>query len=383
MPRFILADNYHGTFDAITKFSYMNFLNKYFKILLDKNYNKFTLITVSSLFLIAVGFLDYFTGSEISLLSFYLFPIFFVAMHQNSNKKTIAVNTMIAGIIWFIAEYCSRLYSNNFIIIWNAFVRFTIFFTFGLLLNVLKIRYNKIKEINMQLVKLNDEKNKFIGIAAHDLKNPIGSISAISDLLLSDNLDKMDEETIEMLGYIKELSTNSMHILKNVLDVSKIESGIIEIKIKDQDYIEFVKKQIFFNQLLANKKEIKINFETNETKLFFRFDEHYLSEVVNNLLTNAIKFSHNNATIRVKISVDDMVVKTEIIDTGKGIPPQEHSKLFKYFQKTSTLPTAGEISTGLGLAISKKIIIEHKGTIGFSSEPQKGSNFYFELNTES
>ena len=75
----------------------------------------------------------------------------------------------------------------------------------------------------------------------------------------------------------------------------------------------------------------------------------------------------------------DKYLKTEVIDFGKGIHESEHYKLFNYFQKTTTQPTAGEQSTGLGLAISKKIITEHKGIIDFTSELNKGSNFYFEL----
>jgi len=335
---------------------------------------------ISVLFLAAVGFIDYFTGAEISFLSFYLFPIFCVAMHPNSTKRIVATNALFAAAIWFVSEFLSRPYSNELIPIWNAFIRFTIFLSFGLLLNLLKERYAKIEKINQKLKKLNDEKNKFIGIAAHDLKNPIGTISSFSQLLISDYSDKMDDEVKEMIGYIKELSTNSMHILNNVLDVSKIESGIIEIKKKRHDYVEFIKRHVFYNQMVANNKGIRLVIETSQENINFDFDENHLSEVINNLLTNAIKFSFKNSEIKIRISeIENNTIKTEIIDSGKGIPKDEHSKLFNYFQKTSTQPTAGEQSTGLGLAISKKIIIEHNGTIGVISEANKGSNFYFEL----
>lgn len=359
----------------------MNLTNKYLKKhLLQKNFNGYSLLAFSLLFLAAVGFIDYFTGAEISFLCFYLLPIYFVAMHPNSTKRTVAINASIAAIIWYVSEILSRPYSNELIPIWNAFVRFTIFLSFGLLLNLLKKRYAKIEKINQKLRKLNDEKNRFIGIAAHDLKNPIGTISSFSELLISDYSDKMDDGVNEMIGYIKELSGNSMHILNNVLDVSKIESGIVEINKKRHDYVEFIKRHVFYNQMVANNKGITLVIEASKEHINFDFDENHLSEVINNLLTNAIKFSFKNSEIKIRITeIENNKIKTEIIDCGKGIPVEEHSKLFNYFQKTSTRPTAGEQSTGLGLAISKKIMTEHNGLIGVISEADKGSNFYFEL----
>jgi signal transduction histidine kinase len=348
--------------------------------LLNTNLSKLVLIIISLVFLAIVGLIDYFTGSEISLLLFYLVPIFFLSLHRNSNRKLIVINSIIAGFIWFISEYYSRNYTSDIIPIWNALVRLFIFLLFGLLLRLLNERFLKLEIANKQLQQLNVEKNKFIGIAAHDIKNPIGTISSFSDLLISDFSDKMDKEAVEMIGYIKELSSNSLHILKNVLDVSKIESGTIDIKTQKQDYIKFIKKQLFYYQILAKNKEIQLELETSLEVFEFEFDENYLGEVISNLLTNAIKFSNKNSKIVVKVTItNNKKLKTEIIDFGKGIPESEHYKLFNYFQKTSTQPTDGELSTGLGLAISKKIINEHNGIIDFASELNKGSNFFFEL----
>jgi signal transduction histidine kinase len=163
------------------------------------------------------------------------------------------------------------------------------------------------------------------------------------------------------------------------LDVSKIESGIIIIAKKQQDYISFLKKNIFYNQMVANKKDITIHLENAVQELVFSFDENHLSEVTNNLITNAIKFSEKNANIIVRITNNSNSILTEIIDNGKGIAEEEQGKLFNYFQKTSTLPTNGETSSGLGLAIAKKIITQHDGSIGLTSKLGKGSTFFFEL----
>lgn len=343
--------------------------------------NKFIITLFSFVLLTIIGFLDYLTGTEVSFLLAYLIPIFLISFYNKSEKTLLIINALFAAIIWFIVDLYTQEYSNPFNPIWNAFVRFSIFLIIGLLVLNLKEKYKNVIELNLELQKMNEEKNKFIGIAAHDLRNPIGAIFSFSDLLLTDpNIAKMDFKAIQMLSYIKELSSNSLNLLKNLLDVSTIESGTIELSYKFQDYIDFITKLMYFNLLIAKEKEISIKLETIEKELYFNFDEHYLGEVINNLLTNAIKFSHRNSHIRICISVTDKnKIKTEIIDEGQGIPVSEQAKLFNYFQKTSTQPTDGEQSNGLGLAIVKKIIIEHKGSINVISEVGKGSNFYFEL----
>ncbi len=343
--------------------------------------NKFLITLFSFALLSFIGFLDYITGSEVSFLLAYLIPIFLISFYNKSEKTLLTINAIFAAIIWFIVDLYTQEYSNLFNPIWNAFVRLSIFLIIGFLVLNLKEKYKRVLKLNEELQKLNEEKNKFIGVAAHDLRNPIGAIFSFADLLLTDNnISKLDSKSIKMLTYIKELSQDSLELLRNLLDMSKIESGKIELSLKFQNYIEFTSKLIFFNLLIANKKDISIKLETTYEELYFNFDEHYLSEVINNLLTNAIKFSHKKSNIRICISVTEKnMVKTEIIDEGQGIQEDEQEKLFNYFQKTSTQPTDGEKSSGLGLAIVKKIIIEHKGSLGVKSKIGKGSNFYFEL----
>ena len=348
--------------------------------LLNYNIKPLFLFSYSIVALVIIGYIDYFTGPEISPLLIYLIPVFFVGLHKNSNKLLIISIGLFAAMIWFIAEYNSKVYSTDLIIVWNTFVRLIIFVVFGLILFQLNERFKGLQELNNKLNLLNMEKNRIIGIAAHDLKNPIGSIKQLTEILLTDLKEELTTEVKEIAGYIEELSANSFYILNSLLDVSKIESGIVEIMKTNQDYISFVKKSILINQLLANKKNINLNFKSEYEQKNFEFDENHLSEVLNNLLTNAIKFSNANTDVEINVSLfDATTIRTSVEDRGKGIQSNEHHKLFNYFQKTSTTPTDGESSTGLGLAISKKIIIEHGGSIGFESEPNKGSKFYFDL----
>ena len=341
--------------------------------------NKILITCMSFISLSCIGVLDYYTGSEISVLLAYLIPILLISFYNKSEKKLLFVNALFAAIIWFIADSLTQNYSNLFNPIWNAFARFIVFMIIGLLVLNLKEKYKNVLKLNEELKLINEEKNTFIGVAAHDLRNPIGAINSFSDLIIENYSEKMDVKGMKMLTYIKDLSSSSLKLLEDLLDVSKIESGTIKLQLKKENYINFITKYMYFNLLISKKKDINIRLETNEKELFFQFDEHYLSEVINNLLTNAIKFSFPKSEILIKISTSNNFVKTEIIDQGQGIPVEEQTKLFNYFQKTSVQPTSGETSSGLGLAIAKKIIVEHKGTIGVISELNKGANFYFEL----
>jgi signal transduction histidine kinase len=342
--------------------------------------NKFGLVAFSMVLILLIGFIDFRTGSEISFSLFYLFPLILVSVSEKSGKILVILIAVFSSVIWFLADYFIREYPNVIISLWNAFVRLSIFLVFGLLVYNIKAQQRKIRIINKGLQDLNAEKNKFIGIAAHDIRNPISTIFSFSDLLLTEDEGRFDEDVIRKLNYIRELSKNALVLLKDLLDVSKIETGNVYYSLKLHNYIDFLSTRIYMNQLLADKKDIKISLEADDPALSFYFDEKYLAEVVDNLLTNAIKYSNPGSRVVVRVSVmPNGNIRTDVIDEGIGIPADEQHKLFQYFQKTSSEPTGGEGSTGLGLAIAKKIVTIHEGYIGVKSEPGIGSEFYFEL----
>ncbi len=342
--------------------------------------NRFVIFVSTVIIIFFIGFLDYISGKELSFSVFYLFPIALLALYRNSKSVSIIVSSFFASFIWFLADYFTREYSYLFYPLWNSFVRFTMFTSVGLLLLFLKEKHIRLNAVNEELKALNEEKNKFIGIAAHDLRSPIGVIFSYADILVSTYKNQFQPEIFEILNTIKSISNNTLIVLQNLLDIAKIESGKIELTFKNQDYISFVKQQILLNQILANYKNITILFESQSDNILIDFDEHYLSEAVDNLLSNAVKYSYKNSKIIVRLSIlNHEQVLTEVIDNGKGISEPEQQNLFQYFQTTSTRPTDGEQSTGLGLAIVKKIINMHNGEIGVKSTPNQGSNFFYQL----
>lgn len=363
----------------------INSQNIMLKINVIKNPN--FVLSSAIILTVLIGIFDYFSGIYTSLILLYIVPIILISLYTDFGKKEVYTIVLIASTTWLFSNLDLLQHISLASFIWNIFVRFALFLIFGMINyrlkknNIKLLSFNKeLKHLNFELKNLNEEKNKFIGIAAHDLRNPIGAIYSFSDLILSNYAELNQKNIITYVGYIKNLSNNSLSLLKNLLDVSKIESGKIELNTDLHNYISFLKELIVFNNLIASKKFIIIKLETIEEELIFNFDKHYLSEVINNLLSNAIKFSFNSSEITIRVYfTKNNTVKTEVVDFGQGIASAEQNKLFKYFQKTSTQPTAGESGTGLGLAIAKQIVLSHGGTIGLTSELGSGSVFYFEL----
>ena len=244
---------------------------------------------------------------------------------------------------------------------------------------LLESALEELQETNEKLAILNEEKNRFMNMAAHDLRSPIATAISFTDILLHDEEDFPEETRKEFLKNIEERLNFSIQLMTELLDVSKIEAGTLTLNLQTNDYIALVKQSVGFNQLVADYKDMTIRSSFHEDSLAFVFDRNKMEQVLNNLISNAIKFSHHGSEIQVRVRRHPDHVETSVIDQGLGIAEDEIPILFKPFQKTSTLPTGGEKSTGLGLAICKKIVEEHKGEITVNSVKGEGSEFTFTI----
>jgi PAS domain S-box-containing protein len=242
-----------------------------------------------------------------------------------------------------------------------------------------KLAEEALRQSNDQLRELNNQKNEFLGMAAHDLRNPIAVIQNSSSVLSRYSSENLSEKQKEFLKKIYDTSKFMLELLNSLLDISKIESGKLELEISKNNYPDFVRKNIEFNRFFATEKDISIDSVLSDDIPLVDFDRNKIEQVLNNLISNAIKYSHPNTIIRIEVLKQQDFVVTKVIDQGQGIPENELPHVFKPFQKASTKPTAGEKSTGLGLAIVKKIVEGHQGIIGVESEVGKGSTFFFRL----
>lgn len=241
-----------------------------------------------------------------------------------------------------------------------------------------RVRTEELTQANKKLVELNDLKNKFLGIASHDLRNPLASIRGYSKFLLEKGTQVKEDTRQEFLTAINNVSGSMLELISNLLDISVIESGQLKLNPEMSSIKKLTEEKIHLQQILADKKKIILHAELEEIPEFY-FDANRMGQVVDNLLSNAVKYSPPDREIFIKLYSDGKTMTLSVKDEGPGIPKDERGQLFKHFQKLSTRPTGGEASSGLGLAIAQKIIEEHRGTIGVDSDPGEGATFHISL----
>lgn len=234
----------------------------------------------------------------------------------------------------------------------------------------------KLKEQNKTLEKLIKEKNILLGVAAHDLRNPLSAIHLMADLIISKELTSDKKQLF--LENIKNSSQHSLDLINDILDVSKIENGSLELILNLENYILQIQHNIKFHKTFAEKKNIDIEFiVSSDFPEVVEYDNNRIKQVFDNLMSNAIKYSYSDTKILVLLESVDNKIITKISDNGQGIPEDELHKLFKPFSRTSVKTTGGEKSTGLGLAIAKKIVEVHGGEIWAENKKEGGAIFSF------
>ncbi len=235
---------------------------------------------------------------------------------------------------------------------------------------------------NSQLEKLVKTRDKYLGMAAHDLRNPLGALSNMCVILLDEDTGPLNDTQRELIELVQETADHMLTLVEDMLDISKIETGNLRLHFEKPDITQLVNRSVSLNYHLSRKKNITIITEYPPDPVMVRADSKKILQVLDNLISNAIKFSNAGSEVRVEVESSDSHVEVSIIDQGKGIPEKEMKQLFSPFPKISVTSTGGEKSTGLGLAICKKIIEGHNGRIGAESEEGKGSRFYFTLPKE-
>ncbi|WP_041397310.1 hybrid sensor histidine kinase/response regulator [Spirochaeta africana] len=225
-----------------------------------------------------------------------------------------------------------------------------------------------------QLRQLDKQKNSFLGMAAHDLRNPINSISGFSGLLLDMSAERMNSQEQEFLELIHQSADEMLSIVNDLLDINAIQTGKLEIKRSRGSLGAAVAGRVRLFDSMAQQKQITLHYR-QELDDEILFDRMRVCQVLDNLISNAIKYSPPGSEIRMVLVGDESEARISISDQGPGISAEEQEKLFRPFSRGAARPTGGEASTGLGLAISKRIIEAHSGSILLESEPGQGSTF--------
>jgi len=237
-------------------------------------------------------------------------------------------------------------------------------------------KITKIEQDAIQLEKSNQEKSKFLSRMSHELRTPLNSIIGFTQLLQLDSNDSKQQD------YFSEILSSSNHLLdliNDVLDLSKIESGHMEISLESVSCNEVIAESINMIQSLITEKNITINFDLEKEYNFkVLADKLRLKQVLINLLSNSIKYNKDNGEVTVEVSSSNNRVMFSISDTGLGLSSAHLDKIFTPFSRFHS-ELVSEDGTGIGLTISKKIIEDMNGSLCVESELNKGSKFYFEL----
>jgi PAS domain S-box-containing protein len=233
-------------------------------------------------------------------------------------------------------------------------------------------------ESEKQLRQANAMKDKFFSLIAHDLKNPFGSILGFSNLLVEayDNFD--DKQRKSFIKNISEVSENTFKLLQNLLEWSKTQTGKFEFKPVKIDIKEIAEENISVLKSAAGNKKIRVyNKVDSESKAYA--DENMVKAIIRNLLTNAIKFTHHHGKVEISTKNSGDFIEICIADNGKGISPEDQTRLFRIDDQFKTLGTDHEEGSGLGLILCKEFVEKHNGKIWVESKPGSGSKFKFTL----
>ncbi len=245
--------------------------------------------------------------------------------------------------------------------------------------NEISTAHRQLAKQNVELERLTRLKTEFVGMAAHDLRSPIGAILNFSGFLREEAASVLTAEQLEFLSIIQSSSEFMVQLIDNFLDIAAIESGHLRLDRRLHDPRKLLEHNVNLNAALAEKKRIPVELLIHGSLPAVRIDADKIAQVLNNLISNAVKFSQPGTTVSVRAVPEGGGLRISVHDQGPGIPEGERSKLFQPFGKTSVRATAGENSTGLGLAIVRRIVEGHGGRIWVESEVGVGSVFAFTL----
>lgn len=248
----------------------------------------------------------------------------------------------------------------------------------------LKIKNQKITEQkeeierkNQDLISLNEEKNNLIGIVAHDLKSPVNQIKGLLSLVKM--TCQPGDEASKYLEMTEQSALRLSDMITKILNVEAIESKQLNVVLEPVNLSEVVMANVNRSLVEAKRKEVQLHTSLGENVKVIA-DLSYTDQIIENLLSNALKFSPPKKNIYLNITLHNTVALLEIRDQGPGLGENDKKKLFKKYQKLSAAPTGNESSTGLGLSIVKKFVDEMNGEIWCESEAGKGASFFVRFN---
>ena len=248
----------------------------------------------------------------------------------------------------------------------------------GRLVSEIAAQKTAIEQRNDELRRLNELKNAFLGIAAHDLRSPISLIQMTAELLLDPEAELSPEQQTQFTQDILRHTGHMLTLLNDVLDVTQIESGNLSLEETSIELAALLEEAVKWHALVATPKGTRIQLHAIAPGAIYA-DPLRLRQVIDNLISNAVKYSPPGSLVQVGLQRLDRGWRVAVQDEGPGLTLADRQRLFQDFARLSARPTGGEKSVGLGLAIVRRIVDAHGGQVGADSEPGHGATFWFTL----
>ncbi|WP_210490737.1 PAS domain-containing sensor histidine kinase [Rufibacter aurantiacus] len=236
------------------------------------------------------------------------------------------------------------------------------------------------RQYNDNLKKFSNKKNSILNILSHDLAGPMGMIHGLSEILLERLGDKADEDALEIIHLIDKSSQNGTRLIQEFIKKEFLEAANTGVITRRVNLVEkFREALVEYNHFEGKMLSVHFEFTPAQEEIYAQVDDNKFMQAINNLISNALKFTPDGGRITVGLEEKESQVLITVADTGVGIPEQYHATLFEEFTKARRPGLKGEPSVGLGMSIIKTIVEWHHGHIMFESEEGEGTTFYITL----
>jgi PAS domain S-box-containing protein len=223
------------------------------------------------------------------------------------------------------------------------------------------------------------KKSDFIAMVSHELRSPLTSIKGSMGLLLSNATGELPDKALALLGIAHRNADRLVLIINDILDLEKISAGRMDFDLQDSDMSELVRETNHATEMLQQRFALKVETKGIDKPLPIKTDSTRIIQVLTNFMSNACKFSKPNGKIVIEVQQLDESLRVSVTDEGPGIPSSDHHKIFERFADLENSDRSSKGGTGLGLSICKAIVESLGGTIGFETEENVGTTFYFVL----